>query len=356
LKLTEPKIDVTSENYTSQLAHAFSFYNMNFDKKDARAYMRTYLKVSDKSGDSVKVFDQVPDSFFVSTYGWLARIKSNGFSLRSDHEDNFAKYVINLLIHTPRESVAEKPIEEVNVKPTIQDYMKEKVKEYMGELEGVLDDFIKEGKPFSLYNDLKTKNIPKQFGNDIIEWADKKTVEFAQAYESTDGDLKEGYSNLGKRKLSQLIKLVNEFVEDVNRYSEFKKANRKIRAKKVKPASQQVAKMKYKKEDTEARVTSVHPSEMVGASQVWVYNSKYKKLAVYRSESTQGIQVKGSTLQNYDPELCEQKVVRRPEAFLPTVLKASKVQLRKVMENLTTKGSDVTGRINEECIILRVIK
>ncbi len=355
MKLSEPKIDVSSENYTSQLAHAFSFYNMNFDKKDARAYMRTYLKASDKSGESVKIFDQVPDSFFVQTYGWLAHIKSNGYSLRSDHEDNFAKYVINLLIHTPREPVVEKKVEEV-VKPTIQDYLKEKAKEYLGELEGVIDDVIKEGKTFNLYNDLKTKNIPKQFSSDIIEWADKRTIEFAQAYEATEGDLKEGYSNLGKRKLSQLIKLLNEFVEDVNRYSEFKKANRKIRVKKVKPASQQVAKMKYKKEDTEARVTSVHPSEMIGASQVWVYNSKYKKLAVYRTDSAMGIQVKGSTLQNYDPELCEQKVVRRPEAFLPIVLQASKVQLRKVMENLTTKGSDVNGRINEECIILRVIK
>ncbi len=95
---------------------------------------------------------------------------------------------------------------------------------------------------------------------------------------------------------------------------------------------------------------------MVGASQVWVYNSKYKKLAVYRTDSALGIQVKGTTLQNYDPELCEQKVVRRPEAFLPIVLQATKIQLRKIMENLTTKGSDVNGRINEECIILRAIK
>ncbi len=353
MKLTEPKVDVTSDDYTSHLAHAFSFYNMNNDKKDARAFMRTYLKNSDKTGQAVKAFDNVPDSFFVSTYGWLARIKNNGYNLREEHDKKFNQYITNML-------VMKYPTKEVEVvdtpRPTIQDHLKEKVKEYLGDLEGALDDFIKQGTPFNLYNDLKTKNIPKQFGSDIIEWADKKTVEFAQAYEATEGDLKEGYSNLGKRKLSQLVKLVNEFVDDVNRYSEFKKANRKPRVKKVKPASQQVAKMKYKKEDTEARVTSIHPAEMVGASQVWVYNSKYKKLAVYRTDSALGIQVKGTTLQNYDPELCEQKVVRRPEAFLPIVLQATKIQLRKIMENLTTKGSDVNGRINEECIILRAIK
>lgn len=355
MKLTEPKVDVTSENYSGQLAQAFSFYNMNGDKKEARAYMRTYLKATDKSGKSVKIFDTVPDSFFVQTYGWLARIKSNGFTLREDHEDNFAKYITRLLIYTPVTPVEEKKVEEV-YKPTIQDHLKEKSKEYLGELEGILDELIKEGKEFNLYNDLKAKNIPKQFGNDIIEWSDKKSIEFSEAYQATEGDYKEGYSNLGKRKLSQLIKLLNQFVEDVNRYSEFKKANRKTRTKKAKPASQQVAKLKYLKEFPELKLTSITPTEIVGASQVWIYNTKYKKLAVYRTESATGIQVKGTTLQNYEPELCEQKTIRKPETFLSAVKDASKVKLRKIMDELTTKESDVNGRINEECIILRVIK
>lgn len=355
MKSSEPKVDVTSEYYEGQLAQAFSYYNMNGDKKEARAYMRAYLKASDKTGDSVKIFDQVPDSFFVQTYGWLARIKSNGYNLRKDHDDKFAKYVVNLLIYTPKETVIEKVVEETP-KPTIQDYMREKTKEYLGDLEGVLDDFIKENKDFNLYNDLKARNIPKQFGTDIITWADSKVVEYAQAYEASEGDIKEGYSNIGKRKLSQLIKLLNQFVEDTNRYSEFKKANRKVRTKKVKPASQQVAKLKYLKELPELKLVSVSPAEIVGASQVWIYNTKYKKLAVYRTDSSMGIQVKNSTLQNYDPELCDQKVIRKPEEFIPIILQASKIQLRKVMDNLTTKGSDVNGRVNDECIILRVIK
>ena len=171
--------------------------------------------------------------------------------------------------------------------------MKEKCNEYIGELEGALDDFIKNGESFSLYNDLKVKNIPKQYGEDIVTWADRKSLEFIRAYEATDGDIKEGYSNLGKRKLSQLIKLLGEMVEDVSRYSEYKKANRKPRTKKVKPASQQAAKVKYLKEFPELKLVSVSPTEIVGASQVWVYNTKYKKLAVYRTESAMGIQVKG---------------------------------------------------------------
>lgn len=355
MKSAEPKVDVTSEYYSGQLAQAFSYYNMNGDKKEARAYMRTYLKTYDKTGLATKQFDNVSDNAFVQTYGWLARIKTNGHVLRKDHEANFTQYLTKLLLTAPDKKEVVEVAVEVS-KPTIQDHLREKTKEYLGELEGVLDDLIKNGKDFNLYNDLKSKNIPKQFGSDIIEWADKKSVEYSQAYQATDGDLKEGYSNLGKRKLSQIVKLLSEFVDDVNRYSEFKKANRKVRVKKAKPASQQVTKLKYLKEFPELKLTSISPTEIVGAAQVWIYNTKYKKLAVYRTESSSGIQVKGTTLQNYEPELCEQKTIRKPEVFLKQVMEASKVKLRKIMDDLTTKESTVNGRINEECIILRAIK
>ena len=132
--------------------------------------------------------------------------------------------------------------------------------------------------------------------------------------------------------------------------------NRKPRVTKAKPPAVQVAKLKFKKEDTELGVKSINPSEMVGASQVWIYNCKYKRLAAYRSDSAQGIQVKGSALQNYDPDMSECRSIRRPEAFLKVVLDASKVKLRKLLSDLTTKGFDLSGRINEDCIIVRVVK
>lgn len=349
----EPKVDASSENYTSQLAHAFSFYNMNGDKKEARTYMRVYLKSLDKSGSMVRLFDNIPDSSFISTYGWLARILNNGFRLRKDHEDNFKVYLDTLFSTT----YAKKPVVEIEIpKPSIQDYMREKSKEYIGDLEGILDEVIKTGSDFNLYNDLRLKQIPKPYCVDIQSWIEKKIAEYVSVYNSTESEIKEGYSNIGKRKLMALVKVLQQFEEDIQKYADFKKANRKLRVRKAKPPSQQVSKLKYKKEDIEARVTSISPTEIVGASQVWIYNSKYKKLAVYRTDSSQGIQVKGSSLQNYDPELCEQKTVRRPEAFLPTVLTATKIKLRKIMSELTTKGSDANGRINEDCIILRAIK
>ena len=48
--------------------------------------------------------------------------------------------------------------------------------------------------------------------------------------------------------------------------------------------------------------------------------------------------------------------MRRPEIVLKKVLESSKVQLRKIISDLNTKDYELTGRINEECILLRVIK
>jgi hypothetical protein len=234
--------------------------------------------------------------------------------------------------------------------------MQDKIAEVIGDLEGHVDAFLKEDKEFDLYNYLQANSIPKPYCKDIDVWARKRGTEFTEVYKTTDKDTKDGYSNISRRQQANLVKMFGAFIVDLEKYTQFKKANRKPRVTKAKPPAVQVARIKFKKEDTELGIKSVNPSEMVGASQVWVYNVKYKRLAAYRSDSVQGIQVKGSTLQNYDPDMSECRSIRRPEAFLKVLLDASKVKLRKLLSDLTTKGYDVTGRINDECIIVRVIK
>ena len=335
-------------NYTSALSHAFNFYNQDRDKKDARMYLKTYIK---HKGMAVDI-DGVSDSNIILTYGWLSRIVLNGNTLINRHNEDLDSYITNL--STTKEVI--KVIVDKAPRLSVRDYMQDKIAEVIGELEGQVDAFLKEDKEFDLYNYLQANSIPKPYCKDIDTWARKRGIEFTEVYKTTDNDIKEGYSNISRRKQANLVKMFGAFIVDLERYTQFKKANRKPRIAKAKPPAVQVARIKFKKEDTELGIKSVNPSEMVGASQVWVYNVKYKRLAAYRSDSVHGIQVKGSTLQNYDPDMSECRSIRRPEAFLKVILDASKVKLRKLLSDLTTKGYDVTGRINDECIIVRVIK
>ena len=335
-------------NYKSALSRAFNFYNQDNDKKAARTYLKSYIKHKNLAVN----LDSVSDGDIILTYGWLARMVMNGNVLTTKHTEKLDKYITTL----PSVKEEVKVVVDKAPRPSVRDYMQDKIAEVIGELEGQVDSFLKEDKEFDLYNYLQANSIPKPYCKDIDTWARKRGTEFIEVYKTTDKDVKDGYSNISRRQQANLVKMFGSFIVDLEKYTQFKKANRKPRVTKVKPPAVQVSRIKFKKEDTELGIKSVNPSEMVGASQVWVYNVKYKRLAAYRSDSVHGIQVKGSTLQNYDPDMSECRSIRRPEAFLKILLDASKVKLRKLLSDLTTKGYDVTGRINDECIIVRVIK
>lgn len=352
-KIIEP-VGITPEMQDYKLAfiNALNWYHANVEKKDGRTYLREYILTSQGKTEA-KQFDQVPDSKLPATWCWIARLLTNGNKLNSQHAAEFEQFLSRV-----REEIPERKevVKEEVARPNVRDHTEAKAKEYLGDLEHALDLFMFEDKDFDLVVDMKTRNVPAPYLPFIENWLKEKAAEYIFVYESTDEDIKEGYSNINKRKLTQLIKLINEWMEGIESYGQYKKANRKPRVRKAKPPGVQVAKLKYKKEDTDLKIKSVHPTEMVGASQVWVYNTKNRKLAVYRTESASGIQVKGTTLQNYDPDQCEQKTLRKPEEILKTLLAAGKIQLRRLISELKTKETPVNGRINDECLIVRVIR
>ena len=339
-------------DYASALSRAFNFYHQDKDKKDARLYLKAYVKHKD-STFNVKVIDSTADNKISLTLGWCARIISNGNTLAPKHINELDLYLKDLS-KTKVEEVVVVVKEKIN-RPTIQDYMQDKISEVLGEMEGVIDNFIKDGNTFDLYSHLKANSIPRPYCSHIEEWTKRKAREFIQVHQETDKEARAAYL-LTNKQLVQLIKMLGQFLQDLEKFSQFKKANRKPKVTKVKPPIVQVAKLKYKKIDEALNLKSANPAEMVGASQVWVYNCKYKKLAVYRSDAPQGIQVKGTALQNYQPELSEQKSLRKPAETIKYLLSAGKIQLRKIISDLTTKQSDVSGRLNEDCIIVRVIR
>lgn len=346
-------IDPGSENYNISLMKALNWYNSEKDKKQGHAFLRNYI-ISNRGRDPLKVYDRIPFTKIISTYMWLGELWNKGSRFQDKHQKMLDQYVDELLqTEVVPVKVEEKPV--VN-RPSIQDLMKEKAQEVLGEIEGEFDKVVFSGEDIDLYKFLKARAIPANYCQYIESWINEKLQEFVSVYESQDDQIKEGYSNLTKRRLTKVIQVLGEWKKELENYTGFKKANRKPRAKKEKSPVQQIAKLSYKKEDPELSIKSINPTEIVGASQVWVYNTKYKKLAVYRSDSARGIQVKGTTLQNYDPDLCEQKTLRKPDITIKQVLEGSKIQLRKIMSALSTKDSKANGRINDECILLRAIK
>ena len=97
---------------------------------------------------------------------------------------------------------------------------------------------------------------------------------------------------------------------------------------------------------------SINPEKIIGAMELWVYNTKKNRLGVYYAEnSVRGLNVKGSTILNYDSNISIQKKARKPDEVLKTLTKRT---LNKNFKQLTTKDKEVTGRINAQTILLGV--
>jgi len=117
-----------------------------------------------------------------------------------------------------------------------------------------------------------------------------------------------------------------------------------------------VAKLKYKQKDETYNVVSIDPKQIIGANQLWVFNTKYRTLAVYNAMGPAGLNVKGSTLTGFDEKTSIVKKLRKPTEQLNKLKDGGKVVLRKFMDEIKCKPMTATGRINNEVVLVRIIK
>ena len=128
---------------------------------------------------------------------------------------------------------------------------------------------------------------------------------------------------------------------------------RKPRKRKPPSFEKMVSKVNYKERDDSLRLVSVDPIKIIGASQLWVYNTKTRNLGVYNALDVSGLGMKGTTLQNYGSDSIA-KILRKPEDVLPDVVTGGKIKLRKVMDNINAKPKKLNGRLNKDTILLRI--
>ena len=361
--LSEPlvsKLDPTSDDYIITLMRINNWYSTDKTRSDAHKYFVQYVKHNMPS--SSKLFAEVDEKDVHMTYGWMARMLLQGANIRKDHLDGFNKELNRLFEIGKKRLDAKKNVITVTTpvavvkRPSIQDAIKDKASEYIGELEGFVDEFCTADKDFNLYTHLKGNQIPAPYTTFVKTWAVKKLDQWNEVAESKDSQIVEGYSNFPKRKITKIVKLFESFVEDCNKYGQFKKANRKVRATREKPAVAQIKSLKYKLKDDELGLTSAKAFDLVGAEQVWLFNTKTRKLSVYTSESTKGMTVKGTTLQNWSPEKSKQKTLRKPEEQIKDLLTLGKVKLRTFLDTIKSKEQAVNGRINIDTIILKITR
>lgn len=346
---TEPTLNPL--DYTISLMRALNYYNAAYENKDKRKWFMSYV------GKKSTEFDSLPDFDFRSI-GTMIRLKQREQPL----SDKDLQYIEDTIAQLRAKAKGDKKFSALKGEPkvkedkpvvSIQDRMAGAASEHVGEINGLIDDFFMNGTEINVDAYLKSNQVSAQVAKHIPQYFDKFISEIEEYLEGSDKQLVEGYSNLGKTKAKKLLKGLQSISDACAQQAVAAKAARKPRARKEKPASVLAAKVKYLKEFAELKLKSVTPANIIGSSETWIYNTKYKKLQVYRAVGDGKLSIKGTTILNYEVATSGAKTMRKPE-MTTSYADMTKRNLGSEFKNLKTKESAVNGRINEDCIILRV--
>jgi len=348
--------DLDLDQQRESIASALNWYNSAFKSKDSQKAMIEYVTKNHKKHlPAVKAVS----SGMVATYGNLARMIMNGCT-DSNIISRVDDYVFSMsedgkkILSSKKDLVQKKAAGRV---VSIQERVDDQVREYLGEIEGEVDEFVLnkcKKSNFNLYNWLQAREVKGVHTRKIRAFYKDVYIELREVVAGTDEQLNEGYAFLTKAKQKKYAQFIAKLVSDSDEWIKNCSSKRKVRKRKVKTPGELVSNLKYKASDDTYKITSIDPADVLDASQVWVFDTKTRFL--YKYVSDVGIAVKGTTLKEWNEDQSFKKKIRKPELILPEVVSGGKVKLRKLMDGIRAKESKVTGRVNGEMVIVRVVR
>lgn len=346
-KGSEPVIN--HDNYFSSLNAALNYYNEQHDNKEKRKWALTYVAKTDKKL-AVELNSIAADWEFRS-FGTLARLVSRGSILEEKEELWMSKRLRQLKALIPATVATANVAAPVTNVISIQERILEKAREIAGEIDGSIDDFVLSGCPKDHKLSVSIKALNAPIAKHISTFYAKQKKELEEVLEGSDEQLVEGYGNFTKTQLKRFLALIDSIVGDAEQVK--KTVVRTPRLRKPKPAGEVVKRMKFKQSDETYGIQSVAPYKIIGASELWVFNTKYKKLTVYRAVDNDTLTVKGTTIMNYSTVTSASKTLRKPE-LIKDYAKLGKRALNTTYKDIKTKPTIPNGRVNEECVIMAV--
>ena len=210
-------------------------------------------------------------------------------------------------------------------------------------------------KAFKMLNLLKGKGAKAAHARIIRDFYAGDLAELNElASGEGDEQLKEGYKHRTRKQIKNFIAFLQEIESACNMLMQEAKVNKKPRKTKAVSKDKLVAKLKFKKTDEPLKLVSVNPADIIGAQELWVFNSKTRKLGKYVAEEFKELGVKGTTITGFSEMKSVQKTLRKPVEQLAAFKAAGKVVLRKFLEDINAVDTKMNGRLNEETLLLKV--
>jgi len=329
------KIVKGNPNYNMELTNAMNYSAYVFEAEEQKSFAKQYARGIGIDLSNVPSWELV----HLGTMSWL---------LIND------AYLANVSVYTDRMKALEEQYKKTDNVVAIVSAADTKTHKIIGELEGILDDMYlskADVSPLEVIESIEGRGINYEKIHNHFK---------AQLDQINDPEFAEAYENVSAANKKKMIASLTEILKDLEKFLSVKKSA-PVKAKKIRIAkpkkvvpSKLVRKLIYLKEFPELNLKSIQAEKIIGASVVWVYNTKTRKLGQYIAKDGIGIMAKGSTLLNYDETLSVSKTLRKPQETLDKLNRAGKVEQRKLLEEIRAVGSVMNGRINKDTILVKV--
>jgi len=352
------------EGFQDKLGKCLNFYNYYLDREDYIPIIQEYMKKNSYSDDDIASIPHVPKSSFVfNITGKLCRCYNMGMPEFSTNRDRVKNNIGFMLSDAKREILLNKssPVKTANSapKPNVHSIMTKKVQSnVLCELEEMLDVWTEPKakiKKMPIASILRGENIPVSFIGPVVRWLERHKNDYTDAYEKRCPDMVEGFSYLSAPQLRNRIKAIDEMLNEIVLYKSSKKAARKPRVKKPKSADKQVSRLNYLNESVEYCMQSCDPTRIVCAQTMFMFNTKYRKVTIFKAAGPDGFTVQGSTLRGFDETKSYSFTLRKPKEVLPILASKTERQVNKELSKLKAKRNPAKGRINKDTILIRTL-
>jgi hypothetical protein len=309
------------------------------------------------SKSDVSRFIRSSDRILPITVCSLIKAHTQGMPLR-EKEMKYVQDRIYEIINSdiPDEPVAEQKTVAPTAVKTIQDRLNEKTSEHLAHFEGLYDEVIV-GNTIDpkAYDYFVSNNVPQGQLGKFEDYVERQRMFLTAAIDKMDEQYVEAYRHYRAADYKRHFAFLDAIQTAVDQYRDVKKATKKARVKRAPNKEKVVGKLKYMREEKTLKLVSINPVDIIGAQELWCYNTKTRKLYKYIADSLTGpLGIKGTSVTNFDTAKSVGKTLRKPEEKLKEFAKASKVQLRKFLDEIKATETQGNGRLNSDTVLLKV--
>jgi hypothetical protein len=361
--------DMNTSQFLRHFHNAMSYYRMEFSGKDLKPAVLKWMATIGCTKEDIAAFKKTKDNRCNVTMGAIASCLLRGMPpVREDFNKGrdttvWLRTEIVQIIEQGKDDIDEDAVVEVKstvIQPTIQERVREAAMRMTEEIEDAIEGFQTDPetfdpKAFKMLNLLKGKEVKAAHARIIKTFYAGDLAELEElASGKGDEQLREAYSHRSRKQIKNLIAFYQEIMMACDMLAQEAKVNRAPRKTKAVSKDKLVAKLKFMKTNEPLKLVSVNPVDIIGAGELWIFNTKTRKIGKYVAAEFNTLSVKGTTITGFDEFKSVQKTVRKPEEKLKEFKAAGKIALRKFLEDINATDTKMNGRLNEDTILLKV--